>query len=309
MEDWSQFFEKPEINFSTVSKEELQNRFYGRYYDYYNILSKVMTGDQKERMAVVCERFEYILETFFSQRDHVIDDFSFRGSSRMLRGIFEDEIGFLKFITESTDKRDHELSGIVIRDNEDKNDERKIFGAINKSITYNIIRVLAFEKEKKGEPFKIPKEVTNYSDRYFRFEDSAVNYLTGLMGNDIYTYYFNGKGREFENRLFGLYKDALIYLPECHEEVDKFYEELKTDRRKATKNDALNILAASYLRNIESHLDTVGNYIVESNYDVFVDNCVKLEKAQKIKKELERQREENIEPEFEEVTKQKKGLK
>ncbi|MBQ1496478.1 MAG: hypothetical protein IIZ40_03960 [Bacilli bacterium] len=309
MGDWSQFFEKPEIDFSKVSKEELQDRFYGRYYDYYNILSKVMNGDQKERMAVVAERFEYILDCFVSQRKQIIDDFSFRGSGRMLQDIFKSEIGFLNFITESTDKRDHELSGIVIRDNEDKNDERKIFGAINKSITYNIIRVLAFEKEKKGEPFKIPEEVIKYSDRYFRFEDSAVNYLTDLMGNDIYKYYFNGKGREFENRLFGLYKDALMYLPECQEEVNEFYEELKGNNNKSTKNDALNILAASYLKNIETHLNTTGNYIVENNYDVFVDNCVKLKKAQMIKKEIERQREENIEPEYEEVTKAKKGLK
>ena len=100
-----------------------------------------------------------------------------------------------------------------------------------------------------------------------------------------------------------------MYLPECQEEVNEFYEELKGDNNKSTKSDALNILAASYLKNIETHLNTTGNYIVENNYDVFVDNCVKLKKAQMIKKEIERQREENIEPEYEEVTKAKKGLK
>ncbi len=302
---YKEIFKKPEINYTTVTREELRKKFYDRYYEYYNIFLKVMDGEYKERLAQVCERFEYILDLFLSQREHKIDDFPYLGSYRMLYKIFDSEIGFLNFITESTDKRDHELSGITIREQKDIDNERIIFGVINKSITYNIIRVLALEKEKKGEPFKIPKEVTEYSDRFYRIEDCAINYLTSLMGTDIYTYYFNGKGREFEQRLFVLFKDALNYLPECQDEVNEYYEERKAQNQRVTRNLVLNEMAMGYLRNMESYLDARTNTMVEADFYDFSANCDKLLRGQKLKREIENEDPDNIE----EISKSKKGLK
>ncbi len=42
---YKEIFKKPEINYTTVTREELRKKFYDRYYEYYNIFLKVMDGE------------------------------------------------------------------------------------------------------------------------------------------------------------------------------------------------------------------------------------------------------------------------